>query len=87
MRPGYRSAWLAPTGPVAPRNPARDRDQETIWCTEFNQLQALVMRDGGEVVIERALEAGAQSLKTVALEAIGQTTATNVGAEHRLHHR
>ena len=38
------------------------------------------MRDGGEVVIERALEAGAQSLKTVALEAIGQTNATNVGA-------
>lgn len=53
--------------PSAPRDSRRDRDMETIWCSEFRQLQHLLVESGDEVLIERAVEAGAQPVKTVTL--------------------
>lgn len=52
--------------PAAPRDPGRDRDTETIWCSEFSQLQQLLAESGGEVLVERAVEAGLQPVKTIA---------------------
>ena len=39
--------------PQAPRDAARDRDQETIWCGQFDQLRAIVAGEGGRIEIER----------------------------------
>jgi hypothetical protein len=52
--------------PAAPRDPGRDRDMETIWCSDFAQLQQLLAESGGEMLIERAVEAGLQPVKTIA---------------------
>jgi hypothetical protein len=54
--------------PVTRRDATRDRDQETIWCGQFNELRAVIAAQGGEIVLERALEPGAQPVKTVAFE-------------------
>ncbi|MDY7229900.1 hypothetical protein [Hyalangium rubrum] len=54
--------------PMTPRGAGRDRDMETMWCAEFQQLRKLVAVNGTEVAVERALEAGAQPVKTVSLE-------------------
>ncbi len=51
--------------PVSPRNPDRDKDQETIWCTEFERLKAAIAESGGHILIERAAEPGQQSVKSV----------------------
>lgn len=53
--------------PASPRDARRDCDMETIWCSEFAQLQQLLATRGGEVIIERAAEAGVQPVKTVPL--------------------
>jgi len=53
--------------PQQPRSQERDRDQEVVWCGEFSRLQADLASQGGDVVIERALEPGAQLVKTVVL--------------------
>jgi hypothetical protein len=52
--------------PSKPRDSRRDRDTETIWCSEFAQLKQLLADAGGEVLIERAVEAGLQPVKTIA---------------------
>ena len=54
--------------PAVARTAARDRDAETIWCSEFARLRASVAAHGGDLKIERALAAGAQSVKTVVFE-------------------
>jgi hypothetical protein len=71
--------------PMVPRGAGRDRDMETAWCSEFQQLRKLVAVGGTEVVVERALEAGAQPVKTVPLESPQQSedTATAGGAGRR----
>lgn len=51
--------------PAQPRGATRDRDQETTWCSEFSELRKLIAKAGGEIQIERALEVGAQAVKTV----------------------
>ncbi len=51
--------------PSATRNSRRDRDMETIWCSEFSRLQELLAASGSEMVIERAVEAGVRPVKTV----------------------
>lgn len=53
--------------PAAPRDAKRDADQETIWCSEFDQLRAELAIAGGEVIIERALRPGEQPLRSVAM--------------------
>lgn len=51
--------------PASVRSSERDRDQEVSWCTEFHALQANVAASGGYLAIERAIEVGAQPVKTV----------------------
>jgi hypothetical protein len=52
--------------PSAMRDARRDRDMETIWCSEFARLQDVLAASGSEMVIERAVEVGVQPVKTVA---------------------
>ena len=47
------------------RDARRDADQEAMWCTEFDRLRTGLAEGGDELVIERALEPGAQALRTV----------------------
>ncbi|WEL57886.1 hypothetical protein PZ739_12270 [Pseudomonas kermanshahensis] len=41
----------------------RDKDIETIWCTEFGRLQAMLQGNGSELLIERATGVGETPLK------------------------
>ena len=52
---------LSGSGP----DPARDRDAETIWCSDVSGLQARLATLGDGLVIERALPVGATPLKRV----------------------
>lgn len=45
------------------RDKTRDRDIETIWCSEFQRLQALLKDRGSELLIERSLSVGEVPLK------------------------
>ncbi|MFS8037151.1 hypothetical protein ACI7BZ_09340 [Xanthobacter sp. AM11] len=51
--------------PSALRTATRDRDQEVLWCSEFERLKGILHTDGDAIAIDRALEAGAQAVKTV----------------------
>lgn len=53
--------------PTSPRSASRDADQETIWCGEFERLREQLATSGDELVVERALEAGAQAVRTISL--------------------
>jgi hypothetical protein len=53
--------------PSTPRSTQRDRDQETIWCSEFGKLQDLIAKSSGELIIERAQPVGAVAVKTVTM--------------------
>ncbi|MGU3327131.1 hypothetical protein ACLBXB_09360 [Methylobacterium mesophilicum] len=53
--------------PSSPRNAKRDKDQETIWCGQFDQLRSVLANHGGQVEIERALPPGEQAVKTIKL--------------------
>jgi|SRR5271165_623452 len=44
---------------------SRDRDMETIWCGEFERLQSLVAKSGGNLSIESARPVGQFPLKVV----------------------
>ena len=46
-------------------DPARDRDAETIWCSDVSGLQERLAKIGDGLVIERALPVGATPLKRV----------------------
>lgn len=48
-------------------NKQRDRDIETIWCGEFQRLQALLKSQGNDMTIEQALGIGQAELKVVTL--------------------
>lgn len=43
----------------------RDRDMETIWCSEFTRLQDLIKKAGGGLVIEKAHPVGAVPVKII----------------------
>jgi hypothetical protein len=47
------------------RDPMRDRDMETVWCSEFERLRTLVASAGGGIEIEHALPVGATPLKLI----------------------
>ncbi|QRM35459.1 hypothetical protein [Microvirga sp. VF16] len=51
--------------PVTPRDASRDRDQETIWCSDFEWLKAVLAGNDTTTVVERAVDAGAQAMKAV----------------------
>ncbi|HBO3683352.1 TPA: hypothetical protein L4T35_003332 [Pseudomonas aeruginosa] len=59
----------------ANRDSQRDRDIETLWCGEFQRLQALLAAQGGELSVERALGVG-----EVALKEIGEEEQREMGA-------
>ena len=44
---------------------SRDRDRETIWCSEFGRLQAFLEKSGSELIIEKEIPAGIKPLKQV----------------------
>ncbi|HCF1903101.1 TPA: hypothetical protein NH916_000263 [Pseudomonas aeruginosa] len=50
------------------RDSQRDRDIETLWCGEFQRLQALLAAQGGELSVERALGVGEVALKEIGEE-------------------
>jgi hypothetical protein len=52
--------------PSAPRNAGRDRDQEVSWCGDFSRLREILIEKGGDISVDRAIDAGAQPVKTVA---------------------
>ena len=52
--------------PAEARDTGRDRDMETIWCGEFERLQSLVAKAGGNLSIESARPVGQYPLKVVA---------------------
>jgi hypothetical protein len=52
--------------PAETRDPGRDRDMETLWCGEFERLQSLVAKSGGNLSIESARPVGQFPLKVVA---------------------
>ena len=58
---------VAVTGQNAPRDASRDRDAEAAWCSDFSKLQKLLQKDGGELIIERALGVGAAPLAEVSI--------------------
>jgi hypothetical protein len=47
------------------RDASRDRDMETVWCSEFERLRTLVASSGGGIEIEHALAVGATPLKVI----------------------
>ncbi|ROL67034.1 hypothetical protein BLX41_24715 [Pseudomonas protegens] len=52
----------------AQRDTQRDKDIETLWCGEFQRLQALLAAQGDDLSIEKALAVGAVPLKEVQLD-------------------
>ena len=52
--------------PAETRDPGRDGDMETLWCGEFERLQSLVAKSGGNLSIESARPVGQYPLKVVA---------------------
>lgn len=51
--------------PDEARDAGRDWDMETIWCGEFERLQSLVAKAGGNVSIESARPVGQYPLKVI----------------------
>lgn len=68
--------------PSAPRDAHRDADQETIWCSEFDQLRADLASAGGEVIIERALQPGEQPVRSVAMPQSAQAGHAEPARKH-----
>jgi hypothetical protein len=67
------------TGP----DPIRDRDAETIWCSDVSGLQERLAKVGDGLVIERALPVGATPLKRVERTGVSNVAVTTVPA-HQL---
>jgi len=95
-RPSYGVEVLAPEGAnrlqvkvVAiagsgiSRDPVRNRDAETLWCSDFSRLQELLRRDGTELVVEKALGVGAVPLSEVSLGERGEATIEIVTRERK----
>lgn len=55
----------------------RDRDIETIWCGEFQRLQALLHTRGCDMGIERSMAIGAVPLKEVVIDTDEEHRATS----------
>ncbi|KAA5598992.1 hypothetical protein [Blastochloris sulfoviridis] len=70
--------------PSAPRTAGRDRDQEVSWCADFARLRDILSEDGGDIAIDRAVEAGAQPVKTVAFPNSANEGARDVETSPRL---
>jgi hypothetical protein len=69
--------------PAEARDTGRDRDMETIWCGEFERLQSLVAKAGGNVSIESARPVGQYPLKVVA-DIVAQPPDVEVAATRQI---
>ena len=67
--------------PSTPRTASRDKDEEIIWCGEFERLRALIVAQGGGVEIERAMAAGVQAVKSAAFGPVDEGDRTLPRAE------
>jgi hypothetical protein len=65
--------------PRTPRDAARDKDQETIWCGQFDKLRAIVAGEGSRIEIERALAPGEHAVKTVVMPMPVEVEAPSTG--------
>jgi len=65
------------------RDTGRDRDMETIWCGEFERLQSLVAKAGGNFSIESARPVGQYPLKVVA-DIVAQPPDVEVAATRQI---
>jgi hypothetical protein len=66
--------------PSMPRTASRDKDEEAIWCSEFERLRALISTQGGSVELERVVAPGVQAVKSIAF-GVREGEATLAGAE------
>ncbi|GJE13273.1 hypothetical protein [Methylobacterium longum] len=64
--------------PSSPRNAMRDKDQETIWCGQFDKLREVLVSGGSRVEMERALAAGDQAVKSVSMRDNSENDQANV---------
>lgn len=71
--------------PTAPRTSSRDKDEETMWCGEFQRLRDIVASQGGSIEIERAVAAGAQTVKSAAFSPADEHDRTHARSERNLH--
>jgi hypothetical protein len=59
------------------RDASRDRDMETVWCSEFGRLQTLVASAGGGIDIEHDLCTSGQTIRSM-LHPRGACRATQI---------
>ncbi|USR66538.1 hypothetical protein NFC79_08090 [Providencia stuartii] len=65
------------------RDTQRDKDIDAIWCSQHQQLQALVAQSDAELVVERALPAGSGEMKVYDMEAPGLQRNTVINQQSR----
>lgn len=52
------------------RDTTRDKDVDAIWCSQHQQLQAILAKSHAELLVERALPAGQNAMKVIESEDI-----------------
>jgi hypothetical protein len=72
---------VAIAGSGISRDPVRDRDAETLWCSDFSRLQELLRQDGTDLVVEKALGVGAVPLSEISLAEREEATIELVARE------
>lgn len=50
------------------RDTTRDKDVDAIWCSQHQQLQAILAKSHAELLVERALSAGQNAMKVIERE-------------------
>ncbi len=50
------------------RDTTRDKDVDAIWCSQHQQLQAILAKSHAELLVERALPAGQNAMKVIERE-------------------
>ena len=65
--PRFQVKVVSFKGATEARSPARDRDAETSWCSEFSKLQAMLKKNGTDLTIEQAKGIGAVPVAEVAM--------------------
>lgn len=56
------------------RDPARDKDAESIWCGDFKRLQSKLAESGSELTLLKALDVGAQAVRIVESDVVSDET-------------
>ena len=61
----FQMRLVGSIAPKTPRDALRDADQEIIWCGELARLRADLTARGGELILERVIEAGSIPVRSV----------------------